>query len=232
MRCAGVAPAACLQRLLTLLLMAWRLALLGVICSWARVPLRRACVHQVCPQKSTPCARGVLTVFVADSRPPRSANKAVIRGRMVSSKTCRALAVTMQSSAHRPELLWWTRRCQLLPCTTAARPSSPLWLIPGEIIPPCGTPVVVGHRAPRSPQPLLSPCDSTRLCIGMGFTSHAKAMWSTKPAMSSAKIQVAEVCCRQTFKQWSMASAYRRLGRNPYECGSAVVAALGWSAWR
>ena len=38
-----------------------------------------------------------MTVFVADSRPPRSAQKAVIRGRRVSSKTCRALAVTMKS---------------------------------------------------------------------------------------------------------------------------------------
>lgn len=136
MRCVGVAPAACLQRVWTLALMAWRLAWLGVICSVARVPWRRACVHKVCPQQSTPCARGVLTVSVADSRTPRSAKKAVIRGRMVSSQTCRASAVAMKSSAHHTELMWWTRRCQLLPCTTASRPSSTILLITGELIPP------------------------------------------------------------------------------------------------
>ena len=97
MRCSGVAPAACLQRVLTLVVMAWRLALLGVICSVARVPWCRARWHKVCPKKSKPWARGVMTVFVADSRTPRSAKKAVIRGRMVSSKTCRASAVTMKS---------------------------------------------------------------------------------------------------------------------------------------
>ena len=102
MRCSGVAPAACLQRVVILVVMVWRLALLGVLWSLARVPLRRAGLRRVCPRKSKPCARGVMTVLVVDSRTPRSAQKAVIRGRTVFSKTCRALAVTMKSSAHLP----------------------------------------------------------------------------------------------------------------------------------
>src|SRR6266446_295985 len=72
----------------------------------------------------------------------------------------------------------------------------------------------------------------TRLFMGMCFSSHAKAMWSKKPSISPAKIQVAAVCCRKTVKHWSMASAHRRLGRNPYEFGSTVVSAIGWSVWR
>ena len=44
-------------------------------------------------------ARGVMTVLVVDSRTPRSAHKAVIRGRTVFAQTCRALAVTSSSDS-------------------------------------------------------------------------------------------------------------------------------------
>jgi hypothetical protein len=43
---------------------------------------------------------GVMTVFSVDNHTPRSAKKALIRGRTTSSNTSRELAVTMKSSAH------------------------------------------------------------------------------------------------------------------------------------
>ena len=100
MSCAGVLPGLCLQRALTLALMAWRLAVLGVICRVAGFPWGRSSVRKGCPQQSTPCERWVLTVFVRDRLTPRAARTALIRGRTVSSKTARALAVTRTSSAH------------------------------------------------------------------------------------------------------------------------------------
>lgn len=72
----------------------------GVIRSLAGFLLRRSCLRKGCPQKSQPCAIGVMTVFSADSRMPRAAKKALIRGRTTSAKTSRELAVTMKSSAH------------------------------------------------------------------------------------------------------------------------------------
>jgi hypothetical protein len=98
---AGVCPAACLQRAVTLALSAWKLTLLGVIWSLPSWPLGRSYLRSVCPKKSKPCVMGVMTVFVGDSLTPHSARKALIRGRTVSSKTCRELAVTMKSPAHR-----------------------------------------------------------------------------------------------------------------------------------
>ena len=77
------------------------LALLGVMCSLAGLPCGRAYLRMVCPRKSKPCARGVMIVLCGDSRTPRAAKKALIDGRIVSSKTSRELAVTMKSSAHR-----------------------------------------------------------------------------------------------------------------------------------
>lgn len=96
MSCSGVAPAACLPRVRTLAVRAWKLALLGVIRSLAGFLLRRSCLRKVCPKKSKPCEMGVMTVFSADSRTPRSAKKALIRGRTTSAKTSRELAVTMK----------------------------------------------------------------------------------------------------------------------------------------
>lgn len=98
---AGGRPAVCLQRAVTLAVSAWKLTLLGVICRLAGLPLGRSYLRRVCPKKSKPCAMGVMTVFVGDSYTPRSAKKALIRGRTVSSRTFRDLAVTMTSSAHR-----------------------------------------------------------------------------------------------------------------------------------
>jgi hypothetical protein len=80
-------------------------------------------MRRVCPRQSKPCAMGVMTVFVGDSLTPRSARKALIRGRIMSSKTCREVAVTMKSSAQRTSLMEWTRRCQRPPCPTVSRPS-------------------------------------------------------------------------------------------------------------
>jgi hypothetical protein len=97
----GVAPRACLQRVRTLAVRAWKLALLGVIWSLAGLPVGRSCLRKVCPKKSKPCARGVMTVFSVDSRTPRSAKKASIRGSTTSANSCREVAVTMKSSAHR-----------------------------------------------------------------------------------------------------------------------------------
>ena len=55
---AGVAPAACLQRAFTFALMPWKLAVLGVICSLAGLPLGRSCLRRVCPKKSNPVSDG------------------------------------------------------------------------------------------------------------------------------------------------------------------------------
>ena len=57
----------------------------------------------------------VMTVFSVDSLTPRSAKKAVIRGRIVSSNTCREVAVTMKSSAQLTSLMWGTRRGHCTP---------------------------------------------------------------------------------------------------------------------
>jgi hypothetical protein len=173
---AGGRPAACLQRALILPVSAGKLTLLGVIWSLADVPLGRSYWRRVCPKKSKPWAMGVMTVFIGDSLTPRSAKKALIRGRTVSSRTCRELAVTMKSSGHRTSLMLWTRRCQLPPCTTASSPSHTILRITGEIMPPCGTPSVVGYRVPRSIKPLRSHFDNTRLFMGMGAAIHEKRM--------------------------------------------------------
>jgi hypothetical protein len=66
--------------------MAWRLALLGVICSLAGFPWGRSYLRKVCPKTSKPCEIWVMTVFVGDSLTPRAARKALLRGRTVSSK--------------------------------------------------------------------------------------------------------------------------------------------------
>jgi hypothetical protein len=174
MRGAGVRPAVRFQRALTLAVRACRLARLGVICRLAGLSVGRSCVRHVCPQKSKPCEMGVLTVFVGDSRTPRSAQKALIRGRTLSSKTGRELAVTRKSSAPLTSLMWWTRRCQLLPCTTISRPSHTLLLTVGERRPPWGTPAVVGNRGPRSRKPLRSHVDRIRLFLAMCASIHDK----------------------------------------------------------
>ena len=89
----------CLPRVRTLVLRAWKLAVLGLICSLAGSPLRPSWLRRVCPRKSKPLAIGVMTVFSADSRTPRSAKKALRRGSPVSASTSRELAVTMKSAA-------------------------------------------------------------------------------------------------------------------------------------
>ena len=66
-----------------------------------RLPVGRSGLRTVCPKKSKPCARGVMTVFSVESRTPRSAKKALIRGRTTSANSCREVAVTMKSSAQR-----------------------------------------------------------------------------------------------------------------------------------
>jgi hypothetical protein len=144
---AGVAPTACLQRAFTCVVMPWELALLGVICSLAGFPGGRSCLRRVCPKKSNPSVMGVMTVFAVDSLTPRSATKALIRGRIVSSHTARELAVPMKSSAHLTSLMLWSRRCHVPPCTTASSPSNTKLLPTGEMVPPCGPPVmVIGAR--------------------------------------------------------------------------------------
>jgi hypothetical protein len=169
---AGVHPTVRLQRSLILALSAWTLAGLGVICSVPGLPWSRSCVRRVCSRQSKPCAMGVMTVFVGDSLTPRSARKALIRGRTVSSKTCREVAVTMKSSAQPTSLMVWTRRCQRPPCPTVSRPSHTIRLTTGEIIPPGGTPAVVGSRVPRSRTPRRSHLDRTRLGMGMCASIH------------------------------------------------------------
>jgi hypothetical protein len=139
------------------------------------LPWRCAGFRRGCPKKSNPWGMGVMTVFSGDSLTPRSAKKALIRGRIVSSHTCRALAVTMKSSAHLTSLMLWTRRCHVPPCTTAASPSNTQLLPTGERLPPCGTPAVVGYRAPWSIQPLRSHCDNPHLFIGICVSRHEKS---------------------------------------------------------
>ena len=175
---------------------------------------------------------GVMTGFAVDSLTPRSAKKAVIRGRIGSSRTCRELAVTMKSSAHLTSLMGWTRRCYAPACTTASSPSRTKLLTTGERLPPWGTPAVVGERAPWSLAPRRSPFDNTPLCMGLGASSHETAMLSKTPWGSPAKIQVAAVCWRRTVQHWASASAPWRLGRNPDALGSATVSALGCQACR
>jgi hypothetical protein len=96
-----VAPRACLHRGRTLSWRAWQRAVLGVLWSVAGFPVGRSGLRTVCPQKSQPWARGVIAVFSADHRTPRSARKALIRASTVSVHTWRAVAVTMKSSAPR-----------------------------------------------------------------------------------------------------------------------------------
>ncbi len=67
MNASAVAPTACLQRVRTLSLRAWKLALLGVMRSLAGLPLHRSCLRKVCPKKSKPSQMGVMTVFSVDS---------------------------------------------------------------------------------------------------------------------------------------------------------------------
>jgi hypothetical protein len=100
MSASAVAPTAHLQRVRTLSLRAWKLALLGVMRNLAGLPLHSPCLRKVCPKKSKPSQMGVMRVFSVDSHTPRSAKKALIRGRTTSSNTSRELAVTMKSSAH------------------------------------------------------------------------------------------------------------------------------------
>lgn len=50
MNASAVAPTACLQRVRTLSLRAWKLALLGVMRSLAGLPLHRSCLRKVCPK--------------------------------------------------------------------------------------------------------------------------------------------------------------------------------------
>jgi hypothetical protein len=96
------------------------------------------------PEKITPVGDGRHDGLFRRQPTPRAAKKALIRGRMVSSQTCLALAVTRKSSAHRMSWMWWRRRCHVPPCTTASSPSNTLVLTTGELIPPWGTPAVGG----------------------------------------------------------------------------------------
>jgi hypothetical protein len=102
MRASGVAPAAGLHRVVPVLVMACTLAVRGVMWRLAGLPLARACLRKVCPRQATPGEMGGRMGFSVDSRPPRLAKTAVIRGRTTSANPSRALAVTMKSSAPLP----------------------------------------------------------------------------------------------------------------------------------
>jgi hypothetical protein len=174
MRGAGVCPAARFQRALPLARRACRRARRGVICRWAGLSWGRASVRRVGPKPSTPGERGVMPGFGDDRLTPRTASKALRRGRTVSSRTCREVAVTRQAAAPLTSWLGWPRRGQRLPGTTVASPSTPLGLTTGERMPSCGTPAGVAHRVPRSRQPRRHHVDRRRLCMGMGASLHAE----------------------------------------------------------
>jgi hypothetical protein len=114
----------------------------------------------------------------------RAVRRALIRGRTVSSKSCRTLAVTMKSSAHHTSFMVWTCRCPLPLCTTASSPSNTRWLTTGEPMHPRGTPTVVAHRMPWSIKPLRSHLDNTPSGLGIGVSSHAN--WCLTRSVSRA----------------------------------------------
>jgi hypothetical protein len=152
MSCAGVLPALCLQRALTLALRAWTLALQGVICRLAGFPWGRSYWRRVCPKQSKPCEIGVMTVFVGDSLTPRAARTALIRGRAVSAKTTRAPVGRYNPPRPSPFPFWvWSRMAALAPrlsrCVTArlhCRDPYPPFPATG---PACGWPVRRLRRA-------------------------------------------------------------------------------------
>src|SRR5680860_982271 len=111
-------------------------------------------------------------------------------------------------------------------------PSRTMFMISGEIVPPCGVPLFVGNRRFCSMYPDFNHFLRMVLLMGIFFNIQSCRMLSKHPLISASKIHLADISRQRERKHCSMASLHDLRGLNPYELGSAVVSAIGSSAAR
>ena len=123
-----------------------------------------------CPRKSKPSLICVITVFSCDNWSPRSFRNLSMNGFTSCSKSSFEAPVTIKSSAYLARLTFG-----LFPCFDRGKRSKSCWLSPssaifamtGEIIPPCGVPSSVGCRTFSSIYPAFSHFLSVSFSMGM-----------------------------------------------------------------
>ena len=179
----------------------------------------RRYLRTVCPRKSNPCSICVTTVFSGESSNPRSLRNCSTRGLTSCSRRSFELPVTQKSSAYRirftlarfPTLLVFEN----WEASSRSSPSSVIFAIAGEMMPPWGVPSSVGWKQRRSTYPALSHFLSMVLSIGMWANNHSCEIWSKQERMSPSSIHSARSFLQSAMKQASIASAAERAVRNP-----------------
>ena len=157
----------------------------------------------------------VIFDFSSESSRPLSLRKSLTRGMICSVIIALSLAVIMKSSAYLTKLTlrFFHRGKSLL--MSLSNPSKTMFMIEGEIIPPCGVPLLVGNIFPFSIYPALSHLFRMVLLKGMFFKVHSWLISSKQALISASNIHWAQFLRQRMLKHCAIASAQDLFSLNP-----------------